>query len=423
MDLLIVKGNIVYMTDIDHIKIEPDSYLICQDGLCKGIFKSLPEEYADKKVKDYGEQLIIPGMVDLHLHAPQYAFRGLGMDMELLDWLNAHAFPEESKYQDVKYAQKAYEMFVNDLRHSMTTRACIFATLHREATWQLANMLESSGLITMVGKVNMDRNSNDYLIDQSVEKSIEDTEWLINHMQEQLNRTLPILTPRFVPSCTDEMMTELGKLQKKYKIPVQSHLSENPSEVDWVKELNPKAEFYGDAYDMFGLFGKDAPAVMAHCVYSPEEEVALMKEQGVYVAHCPCSNTSIASGIAPIRKYIEQELHVGLGTDIAGGFSISMFRTIVETIGMSKMYWRYIDQTKKPITLKEAFYLATMGGGELFGKVGSFMEGYEADILVIDDSGLPHPQELTLEERLERVIYLERDNMLTAKYVKGMQVL
>lgn len=141
------------------------------------------------------------------------------------------------------------------------------------------------------------------------------------------------------------------------------------------------------------------------------------------VAICPQSNTNIASGIAPTRKYIEYGLRLGLGSDIAGGSSLSMFRAMTDAIQCSRLYWRLIDQSAQPLKVEEAFYLGTMGGGEYFGKVGSFLPEYEFDAVIIDDSSIKHPQPLTLKERLERVIYLSDDRNVIGKYVAGVKVL
>lgn len=409
------------MENQEKLVIADSSYLVVQDGLVKGVYQKLPEAYQKEEVIDYGDRLIIPGMTDLHVHAPQYAFRGLGMDKELLVWLEEHAFPEEMKYKEAAYADKAYDIFVEDLLESPTTRACIFATAHKEATLMLAEKLEESGLITYVGKVNMDRNSIEGL-QEDTQASLADTRWFIEQMQKKYKRSMPMLTPRFVPSCTDELMKGLGKLQKEYHLPVQSHLSENLSEIDWVAQLNQKSRNYGDAYDMFGLFGGDFPTVMAHCVYSPEEELELMKKNGVYIAHCPNSNMSIASGIAPIRKYLSKGMNIGLGSDVAGGFSLSMFHAIKDAISVSKLYWRLVDQTWKPLTTLEAFYLATLGGGSFFGKVGSFLPDYEADVLVLEDSKYRSPWELNSKERLERLCFLADSDVVYAKYVRGEEV-
>ena len=422
-ELFALKGTICYSKNQHELVFAENSYVVCENGICAGVFSQLPEEYRDIPTEDMGDRLIIPGFTDLHLHAPQYAYRGTGMDLELLDWLNTITFPQEARYADLSYAKKAYSIFVDDLKHSFTTRACIFATLHRPATELLMDMLEESGLTTMVGKVNMDRNGAPELQEESAQASAADTRQWLDEIRDRYNHTYPILTPRFTPSCTDELMTELEKIQKEYHLPVQSHLSENFGEIAWVKELCPASRFYGDAYDMFGLFGGACPTIMAHCVHSTDEELQMIKDQGVYIAHCPESNTDLASGIAPIRHYLDMELRVGLGTDVAGGFSLSMFRAIVDTIQASKLRWRLMDQTLAPITLEEAFYMATIGGGSFFGKVGSFEKGYEFDAMVLDDSNIRHPQEISNRDRLERLVYLSDDRNLIGKYVQGRKVI
>ena len=424
MKNFVIKGDICYSENIDTLITLKDHYLVCENTLCKGIYTELPLEYSSLEFFDYSGKLIIPGMTDLHTHAPQFAFRSLNMDSELLDWLNNSAFKEEAKYSDNDYALKAYSIFADTLRHSVTTRACIFATIHMDATKILMDLLEKTGLLTYVGKVNMDRNSPNELCEESAEKSAEDAVRWINDTTDKLQNTYPILTPRFIPSCTDELMIKLGEIQREYNLPVQSHLSENKDEIKWVHELCPNSKNYGDAYDSFGLFGKNAKTVMAHCVYSTDEEVELMKDNGVFVAHCPASNTNLSSGIAPIKRYLEKGLKVGLGTDMAGGHSDSLFRAIADTVQMSKLYYRLVDSTTKPVTFNEAFYLATKGGGEFFGKVGSFETDYEFDAVVIDDSVLPHPQELTVYERLQRAVYLNADcKGLFAKFVKGKKII
>ena len=425
----VIKGHICYSQDKSTLKVYESSYLVCVNGKSKGIFENLPSEYKDLPLKDYGDKLIIPGMVDLHVHAPQYAFRGMCMDLELMDWLNQYTFPEEEKYTNLDYAKKAYSIFTKALKNSATTRACIFATRHRDATVLLMELMEETGLVSYVGKVNMDREASEALIEESAESSAYNTFGWINSVHNKFQNTKPILTPRFIPCCTDELMEELKQIQMTYGIPVQSHLSESPGEIEFVHFLRPNNEFYGDAYNDYDLFGKnddintDVKTVMAHCVWSTEKEVELMKKNGVFVAHCPASNMNLSSGIAPIRKYLDLDLKIGLGSDVAGGQSESIFRAITDTIQVSKMYWRHVNQACKPIVFSEAFFLATKGGGEFFGKVGSFESDYEFDAIVLDDSCLEHPQELTILQRLERAVYLSLDTQgICAKYVNGNQI-
>lgn len=425
----VIKGHICYSQDKSTLKVYESSYLVCVNGKSKGIFQNLPSEYKDLPLKDYGDKLIIPGMVDLHVHAPQYAFRGMCMDLELMDWLNQYTFPEEEKYTNLDYAKKAYSIFTKALKNSATTRACIFATRHRDATVLLMELMEETGLVSYVGKVNMDREASEALIEESAEASAYNTFGWINSVHNKFQNTKPILTPRFIPCCTDELMEELKQIQMTYGIPVQSHLSESPGEIEFVHFLRPNNEFYGDAYNDYDLFGKnddintDVKTVMAHCVWSTEKEVELMKKNGVFVAHCPASNMNLSSGIAPIRKYLDLDLKIGLGSDVAGGQSESIFRAITDSIQVSKMYWRHVNQDCKPIVFSEAFFLATKGGGEFFGKVGSFESDYEFDAIVLDDSSLEHPQQLTVLQRLERAVYLSLDTQgICAKYVNGNQI-
>lgn len=418
----VVKGNIIYSKNPSDLAIHENAFLVCAEGLTVGIFPELPEEYASFPLYDYGKCLIIPGLVDLHVHAPQYTYRGLGMDKELLDWLQTYAFPEESRYEDPDYAERAYRIFVEKMRTNATTRACIFATAHVPATLLLMEMLEKSGLITYVGKVSMDRNAPAPLCEESPAVAAAAVEkWLKTSLKKYKN-TKPMLTPRFIPSCTDELLTFLGRFQKKYHVPVQSHLSENLSEIAWVRELCPYSSDYGEAYEHFGLFGGNAPTVMAHGVWPGKREFARIKERGVYIAHCPQSNTNIASGIAPVRQYLDAGIHIGLGSDVAGGSSDSIFRAMVDAIQVSKLRWRLITQDDAPITLDEAFYMATAGGGEFFGKVGKFEEGYEFDAVVLDDENLPTPREFSTHERLERIVYLGDDRNIAAKFVAGRKL-
>lgn len=425
----VIKGNICQTKCATELDLHENAYAVCKNGISKGVFEHLPQEYAELPLYDYGDALIFPGMVDLHVHAPQFAFRGMCMDLELMEWLNRYTFPEEEKYENPEYAEKAYSMFVDALKQSATTRACIFATRHRPATELLMQLMEQSGLTSFVGKVNMDREASAALTEESAEISAYNTFGWINAVKDKFRNTKPILTPRFIPCCTDKLMEELRQIQMAYGIPVQSHLSESKGEIEFVKFLRPEDPFYGDSYNDYDLFGKnddigtDVKTVMAHCVWSTEAEVELMRKNGVFVAHCPASNMNLTSGIAPIRKYLDRGLHIGLGSDIAGGHSISIFRAITDAIQVSKMYFRMVDQSVRPLVFPEAFYLATKGGGAFFGNAGSFEEGYEFDAVVLDDSVLPHPQALTLAERMERAVYLGLDEKnIVAKHVSGRKI-
>ncbi len=231
----VLRGDFCYSKSPTNIGLLRDSYVVCENGVSKGVFDDIPEGYRNLPVKNHQGKLIIPGLTDLHMHAPQYAFRALGMDLELLDWLNTRTFPEEAKYHDIDYARTAYEMLVQDLKAGPNTRICLFATIHTPATIMLMEMLEQSGLVTMVGRVNMDRNGGENLCESCSTDASRDTRDWLRSVAGRFKNTSPILTPRFVPCCTDELMDDLAAIQREFKLPLQSHLSENHTEIACVK--------------------------------------------------------------------------------------------------------------------------------------------------------------------------------------------
>lgn len=198
---------------------------------------------------------------------------------------------------------------------------------------------------------------------------------------------------------------------------MQSHLSENLGEIALVQSLCPQTDFYAEAYDRCGLLSQ--PCIMAHCVHCPPEEQDLLQARGVFIAHSPLSNSNLSSGIAPVSAYLARGLRVGLGSDLAAGETENLFRVMAEAIRVSKLRWRLADDSASPLTVAQAFYLATRGGGAFFGEVGCFEPGFALDAVVLDDSALVHPQELTPIERLERCIYLADERHIAAKYVAG----
>lgn len=411
----VIKGNIIFTPTYDNFEIIENGYIVLSNNKIFDIFKKLPEKYKNCELIDYTDKLIIPGMNDLHCHAPQFRNVGIAMDKELLPWLNNYTFPEESKYENVDYGEKMYSKFVNEIYKNGTTRVAAFATIHKESTMKLMDLFIDCGLAAYVGKVNMDRNSCDSLLEKTND-SINNTLEIINKYQNKSNLVKPIITPRFVPTCSESLLKGLGKLALEFNIPVQSHLSENISEINWVKELHPTSKFYADVYDKYNLFG-DTPTLMAHCIHLTDDEIELMKNKNVYGIHCPTSNANLGSGIMPIRKLINNNVKLGFGSDISGGHNFSIFKTMVYAIEFSKLIWAQ-NKEYDFLSLSEAFYIATKGGGSFFGNVGSFEKDYEFDALVIDDSELNFDN-YSLLERLERFIYLGDDRHIYHRYVSG----
>jgi len=400
-----------------------DGFLVCEGGVVEGFYRELPACFAGIGVRDFTGKLIIPGMSDLHLHAPQYSYCGTAMDLELLEWLDNYTYPEEARYADPAHAKAYYEVFVHDLLHTATTRAAIFATIHTDATLELMRQLDQSGLGAYVGKLNMDRNCPAYYSEGTPEHGESETRrWLDTCRAANFARVHPILTPRFTPSVTDAYMEKIGSLSREYGVGMQSHLSENLSEIEWVKSLCPDAKNYADTYARYGLFGGECRTIMAHCIYCPEEEDRMIKDGHVFIAHCPTSNENVIAGIAPAARYLRSGYEIGLGSDVAGGHTLDLFAVMAAAVQASKLRWRYVDQTQKPLTIPEMLYMATAGGGRFFGRVGLFEKGYAFDAAVIDDSANRNHRSFSPQERIERCAYLGGAK-ITDKYVDGHKVL
>ena len=360
-----LKGILVHTPAFDSIEYHENKYVVCKDGHCVGIFDTLPEEYSNIRVYDYTDKFIVPGMADMHVHASQYGFRGIGMlldcNSEWETWFDRYSFPEESRFADLDYADKAYTRFVDDLlKTTTTTRASIFATIPRPAPELLMRKLADAGFSAYVGKLNMDRNSR-FGLQETTEESLAETERWIQETQTGYGAVKPMITPRYTPTCTDKCMEGLGALSEKYQVPVQSHLSEGLDEIEWVKKLKPGLSCYGEAYDMYGMLGSKQPTVMAHVVHPNAAEYELLRHRNVLVA--------------------------------------------------SKLRWVYTERNGEPfakkrfMTIANAFYLATKGGGAFFGKVGSFEPDYEFDAVVLDDAPLADFVERPLPERLLTVTH------------------
>ena len=413
------KANIIFTRDKDQFEVLEHGYVGVDNGRVVDVSSSA-DTFGQQveEVIDYGDRLLIPAMNDMHVHAGQYRNQGISMDLELLEWLNRYTFPEESKFSDTRYARRMYSRFVHDLWRYGTMRTATFATTHLESTRLLMELFREAGMGAMVGKVNMDRNAIDPLL-ETVDEAVASNKALIDEWNDPDGLVRPIITPRFIPSCTPAMLRACGEQAQNYQVPVQSHLSENPSEIALVRELEPESRFYGDAYDRYGLFGQ-TPTIMAHCVFSEGEEMELMSRRNVMVAHCPTSNLNLKTGIAPIRAFLDRGIKVGVGSDISGGHDMSIMRMMVYAIQVSKVYNQKYKNNRF-LSLSEAFSIATKSAGSFFGRVGSFEPGYEFDALVIDDSDLNHSN-YTLTQRLERFIYIGDDRHIAVRFCRGREI-
>lgn len=414
MELL--RGNIIHAPALGRLETLERGYLLLDDGVICGIYDALPEQYANLPCRDYGDRLIMQSFGDMHLHAPQYPMLGMGMDLPLMDWLKTYTFRTEARFADTDYARQTYRRLARELIENGTTRVCMFSSLHTEATWILMEELENAGVTGYVGKVNMDRNALPGILEESTEQSMAETlRWLDGCRFAHIK---PILTPRFTPSCSEELLGWLGRLARERELYVQSHLSESDGEIAMVAALHPDCKQYWETYDKHGLWKEHT--LMAHCVHSDERERRAMRESGVVVVHCADSNINICSGVCPVRQMLREGMWVTLGSDIAGGAQLPMYQVITATIRASKAR-RIMDQWSSDfLTVPEAYYLATTSAQCYFGGGAGFAVGDKLHAIVVDDSTLAEPvRPLTLQERFERTIYLMGKENIRAVWSEG----
>lgn len=408
-------GDIVYSESIEKLNIFEDSFIAVENGKVEGIYPEIPEKFAGAEVTDHGRGLIIPAFSDLHVHASQFIQRGIGMDLLLNDWLNIYTFPQESHFADPEYAEPIYEAYVNDMIRHGTFHASIFATIHRHATDILFEKLESKGLWALVGKVNMDFQSPSYLC-ETLEESLRETEiFLAEHSGN--GHVKPILTPRFAPTCSGELLRGLGKLGRKYHTGVQTHVVESKWEAGESVRLFPECRSDSQIYEKAGLLG-NGPSIFAHFIFPTEDDLRVVNEYNCVAVHCPQATVNVIAGIMAVRRQQELGVNIALGSDIGAGPKNGIYNQCAASIQFSKLKEFYEPEQGKTINITNAFYMATKAGGSVFGNVGTFEPGYVFNALVIDgveDAG--HP--MTPEQRLERFCYAGDDRNITARYLNG----
>lgn len=415
----ILKGSIVHAPLCGKIETMENGCLVLEDdGTIREILPMVPHGFAGDVI-DYGDKLIMQSFADMHLHAPQYPMLGMGMDLPLIDWLNTYTFKTESRFADLDYAQRIYRRLAEDLVTGGTTRVVMFSSMHTDATLVLMKCLEKAGVTGFVGKVNMDRNGAEYLQETTEESKRETLRWL--DACSDFKSIKPILTPRFTPSCSNELMEWLGKLANNRGLYVQSHLSENTNEIAWVRELHPDCAQYWESYNKYGLW-KDH-TIMAHCVHSDAREREAMRKRGVVAAHCAGSNINICSGVAPVRTMLDEGNWVTLGSDIAGGALLAMNKVITMSIRASKFRHMMTQGNERFLSVSEGYYLGTSSGHCFFGDRDGFARGNKLHAIVVDDSVFTEmTRPLSLSERFERAVYQMDKSSITAVWSEGKKI-
>jgi guanine deaminase len=390
--------------------------LVAQVGPATQLLPSLPANVA---VVEHGNGILMPGFIDTHIHYPQADVIGSG-GRNLLEWLESHTFPAERRFSDVEYARATADFFLDELARNGTTTALVFCTVHKASVEAFFQAAAQRGMRMIAGKVLMDRNCPEYLRDTPSTGEQESRELLEKwHGQQRLQYAI---TPRFAATSSPAQLESAGRLATDFPDAcIQSHVAETRDEVDWVKRLFPNARSYLDVYDSYGLV-RDR-SVYAHCIYLDRRDRLRMAQTGAAAAFCPSSNLYLGSGLFDIAATDSAGLRFSVATDVGGGNSFSMLRTMGDAYKVAQL----TEQTLSPL---RAFYLATLGAARILGledKVGSFKIGSEADFIVLDLEASPliarrTVQSHTLAEKLLVMMTLGDDRAVGRTYVLGRQV-
>ena len=370
-------------------------------------------------IHNYPDKLIVPGFVDTHIHFPQAEIVG-AYGEQLLEWLDNYAFPAEKQYKDEAYATKMAGFFIDQLLRNGTTTASVFCTVHPESVEALFSAAEKINMRIIAGKVMMDRNAPDYLLD-TPETAYTESKQLIEKWHKR-GRLLYAITPRFAPTSTAEQLEMAGKLRQAFPDTyVQTHLSENQDEIDWVKELFPQRSNYLDVYHHHGLTG--SRSIFAHCIHLQEKEWECLHNTDSAIAFCPTSNLFLGSGLFNLSHAWDKKMNVGMATDIGGGTSFNMLQTLSEA-------YKVMQLQKQNFSAYEAFYLATLGGAKALSLdhvIGNFSIGKEADFVVLDPAATVlqakrSEKSKNVADLLFSLIILGDDRSIFHTYVDGRLV-
>ncbi|AMB99985.1 guanine deaminase [Aerococcus urinaehominis] len=445
MPIQAIKGSYFSCPSYGQVDYHEDALIELDDqGVIQAIVNQDDPAYPDRVdhyrsqqnlVELTADQYLLPGFIDTHIHAPQWPQAGIALDRPLTEWLDQHTFPLEAKYADLDFAKRVYNDLVDQLLAHGTTTALYFATIHKEASLALAKICAEKGQRGLVGKVVMDdpAGNPDYYRDASTDQALADTEDFILAVRDLAKDVpqgvYPVVTPRFAPSCTDEALAGLGELAAKYNCHVQSHCSEGQWEHDFTKERFGKTDT--EALADFGLFGPKS--VMAHSNFINDDDAKIFCDHQTAVAHCPISNVYFANSVIPIRHLKDLGVQIGLGSDISGGFSPSLYDNIKQAVMSSRQLEEGVDTrldqddrgvANSRIGLNEAFYLATAGGGEALDlPIGQIAPGFAGDLQVVSTSKLPNFDIFSEPEHiLQRILYLSNKEDIKAVYCQGRLV-
>ncbi|MDY1045503.1 guanine deaminase [Pseudomonas coleopterorum] len=399
-----------------------DGVLVVEDGRISALGAAsevLPTLADDVEVTHYPDALITPGFIDTHIHFPQTGMVG-SYGEQLLDWLNEYTFPCEGQFADKAHADGVAQIFLKELLRNGTTTALVFGSVHPESVDALFEAAQALDLRLIAGKVMMDRNAPDYLTD-TAQSSYAQSKALIERWHGK-GRLHYAVTPRFAPTSSEAQLTLAGQLLREYPdVYLQTHLSENLQEIEWVKALFPERSNYLDVYDHYKLLGERS--VLAHGVHLCDAECERLAETGSAIAFCPTSNLFLGSGLFNLPQVERFKVNVGLGTDVGAGTSFSLLHTLNEAYKVMQLQGEKLNPFK-------SLYLATLGGARalrLEDRVGTLQPGTDADFVVLDYHATPLlsyriAQAKTFEEVLFVLMTLGDDRVVLQTYAAGRRV-
>jgi len=399
-----------------------DGILLVKDGLVEALddaeemLKHLPE---DIQLIHFQQGLIMPGFIDTHVHYPQTEMIA-SYGEQLLEWLENYTFPMEREFSDESHGIDVAEFFLSQLLKAGTTTALVFATVHKESVDAFFKVAQKRNLRMICGKVLMDRNCPDYLQD-SAESGYQDSQQLIEKWHKK-DRLQYAVTPRFAPTSSRDQLDKAGELLAQYPdVYLHTHLSENKSEIEWVKQLFPESDNYLDVYHQSKLLSRRS--VFAHGVHLQDDECRRLGESGSAIAFCPSSNLFLGSGLFNLKQAQQYQVNVGLGSDIGAGTTFSMLSTMNEAYKTQQL-------RADKLSPYQSFYLATLGGAEVLdlrGSIGNFEKGNEADFILLDYHATPlmsrrmrHCKGLT--DKLFVLSMLGDERHIAATYILGEKV-
>lgn len=395
---------------------------VSSDGviLDVGDFNDIHARYPNAPVTRHTDALLMPGFVDTHLHFPQLDIIGCYGE-KLLGWLERYTFPTETGFAEPSVATATASRFVTESLAHGTTLSCVYSSSHKSAAWILLEEFERRGARGVIGKVGMDRHAPPALL-HGVAEDRDANEELIRRWHGRDGRLYVALTPRFAPSCTDDMMRMYGDLAAAHPdVFIQTHHAESDQEIAWVAELFPNARDYLDVYDRFGLLGRRT--ILAHSIHSTEAELRRMADIRPIIAHCPTSNMFLGSGLFPMSEYTHRDIPVTIASDIGGGTSISMWRTMAAAYDVQRLR----GGTIPPAGL---LYLATLAGAQALGfgaTLGSLDVGKQADFQVVRPKHhrlleRRFSKSLTADEKAFSLAILADDRVVDSVFVRGREV-